>query len=151
VPLVNFANYCKALLVYTNDLVVAQILAGALRDPVMLGGRVSPHDLATHGDETITALQCYRTEFGPIGVGGLSAEAGLTGFSFEGATLRNTMLTHAQQPLLLADHTKFGIIGQVALDQLLPMHGSWLISPRQTIFWWRRPIWLGSIDNAGQS
>lgn len=113
----ELAKNCKDLLVYTNDLVVARILAGASRDLVMLGGRVSPHELATHGHETIMGLQRYRTEFALIGVGGLSAEAGLTDFNFEGAALRNTMLSHAQQPLLLADHTKFGIIGQVALDQ----------------------------------
>jgi len=114
----RLAKYCKDLLVYTNDLTVAHILAPASRELIFIGGRVSPTEMAAQGHETIEALRRYHAEFAIIGVGGLSAEAGLTDFTFEGAALRNVMLSNAQQSFLLADHTKFGSVGQVRLAKL---------------------------------
>lgn len=112
------ANHRKDLLIYTNDLEVARILARTSRELVILGGRLAEGELATQGLDTINALTRYRTEFALVGVGGLSAQAGFTDFTSEAATLRDTMLAHARTPLLLVDHTKFGTVGQVCLSAI---------------------------------
>lgn len=142
------ANSCKDLLVYTNDLVVAQILANASRELIVIGGRISPSEMATQGHETITALQHYHAEFSLIGIGGLSAEAGLTDFNFEGAALRNVMMSNSQQSFLLADHTKFGSVGQVSLTKL-PMNSRLVIDrPLPPEIESGQPAWAGHIDIA---
>jgi len=112
------AKHRKDLLVYTNDLHIAQILAPTSRELVILGGRLAGGELATHGLDTITALKRFRAEFALVGVGGASAQAGFTDFTSEAATLRDTMLEHARIPFLLVDHTKYGTIGQVCLSAI---------------------------------
>ena len=114
------AKYRKDLLVYTNDLDVARILAPTSRELVILGGRLAVGELASQGLDTINALMRYRAEFALVGVGGLSAHAGFTDFTSEAATLRETMLDHARIPFLLVDHTKFGMVGQVCLSTIPP-------------------------------
>ncbi len=112
------AKHRKDLLVYTNDLDVARILAPTARELVILGGRLAKGELASQGLDTIKALARYRSEFALVGVGGLSEQAGFTDFTSEAAILRETMLEHARFPFLLVDHTKFGIVGQVCLSTI---------------------------------
>lgn len=142
----QLAKNCNDLLVYTNDLTVAQILTKVSRELIFIGGRVSPTEMAAQGHETIEALQRYHAEFALIGVGGLSAEAGLTDFTFEGAALRNVMLSNAQQSFLLADHTKFGSVGQVGLAKL-PLQARLVIDrPLPTEIESAQFAWLRQID-----
>ena len=142
----QLAKHCNDLLIYTNDLAVAQILARASRELIFIGGRVSPTEMAAQGHETIEALQRYHAEFALIGVGGLSAEAGLTDFTFEGAALRNVMLTNAQQSFLLVDHTKFGSVGQVSLATL-PLQARLVIDrPLPTDIKSTKFAWINQID-----
>ena len=112
------AKHRKDLVVYTNDLDVARILARTSKELVILGGRLADGELASQGLDTIKALTRYRAEFALVSVGGVSEQAGFTDFTSEAATLRDTMLEHAHTPFLLVDHTKFGIVGQVCLSTI---------------------------------
>lgn len=107
----------SGLTVYTNDLKIAEMIGPACRELVLLGGRVDLEEKATFGSEVIENLSRYRAEFALISAAGISARAGLTGFSREGSDLRARMLEQAEHPFILADCQKFGVIGQVVMPQ----------------------------------
>ena len=109
------ASRHKNLTVYTNDLKIAEHLIPAAREIILLGGRIDPDELATHGLETIENLSKYRAEYALVSAGGLNAADMFTDFTHEAATLRAGMLSCAKHPILAADQSKFGAIGQVKL------------------------------------
>jgi DeoR family transcriptional regulator, glycerol-3-phosphate regulon repressor len=120
---------CKGLRVCTNDLKLAEVIGPACNEIVVLGGRLNQAELATFGLEVVENLSRYRAEFALISAGGISARAGLTDFTREAADLRAQMLAQAETPMILADHSKFGVIGQVVMQACSP--GTVLVSDEQ--------------------
>ncbi len=114
----RLAETRNGLIIYTNDLKIAETIAPATRELTLFGGRVVVSEMATHGMETIENLTRYRAEYGLIGVGGLSERALFTDFTREGANLRHQMMLHTELPFVLADRSKFGVIGQVVMKPL---------------------------------
>lgn len=108
----------KDLIIYTNDLKIAEILTPAAREIIVLGGRVDPNEFATHGLETIENLSKYRAEFSFVSAGGLNPNDLFSDFTHEAAALRSCMLSNAEQPILVVDQSKFGAIGQVKLKSV---------------------------------
>ncbi len=106
------------LIVYTNDLKIAEILAPAAREVTVLGGRLDPAETATFGIETLEHLARYRAEYALIGAGGISARALFTDFSREAAEMRLRMMRQTEEALILTDSSKFGEVGQVVLGPL---------------------------------
>ncbi|MEM9631114.1 MAG: DeoR/GlpR family DNA-binding transcription regulator [Pseudomonadota bacterium] len=111
----QLVKHRKDLQVVTNDLKLAEVIAPACRDVVVLGGRVDPAEMATFGLEVFENLARYRAEFAIISTGGLSARAGFTDFTRDAADLRTRMLTQAETLIVLADSSKFGIVGQIVM------------------------------------
>jgi DeoR family glycerol-3-phosphate regulon repressor len=107
----------EGLIVYTNDLKVAEMIAPATNELVIIGGRVDVTEMAVQGAEALENAARYRTDFAVVSAGGLSSTAFLTDFSREAANMRHLMLSHAQQPIMLADSEKFGVVGQVVFDR----------------------------------
>lgn len=108
----------RDLIVYTNDLIIAGIIAPAAREVTVLGGRLDADERATFGIVTLEHLSHYRAEYALIGAGGVSARALFTDFSREAAEMRLRMMRQAEEARILADHSKFGEIGQVVLGPL---------------------------------
>lgn len=108
----------KDLIIYTNDMSIAEVLAPVAAELVLLGGRVVASEMATLGVETLANLSRYRAEYVVISVGGLSARALFTNFSRESAEMHRLMIAQAETPLVLVDSSKYGVIGQVVLDPL---------------------------------
>ncbi|MCV0427073.1 MAG: DeoR/GlpR family DNA-binding transcription regulator [Roseibium sp.] len=111
----ELVKHRKELQVVTNDLRLAETIAPACREVVLAGGRIDPSEMATFGLEVIENLSRYRAEFAIISAGGLSAHAGLTDFTREAADLRARMLVQAETALILADSSKFGVVGQIVM------------------------------------
>lgn len=103
----------RDLIVYTNDLKVAEIIAPATRELTLLGGRIDTAEMATFGGEVLENLARYRADFAVVSAGGLSSSAFLTDFSREASSLRHQMLCNAQNGYVLADSGKFDAIGHV--------------------------------------
>lgn len=122
----DLARQRRELRVVTNDLKIAELIAPACFDVVLLGGRMDPAELATFGLEVFENLARYRAEFAIVSAGGLSARAGFTDFSREAADLRARMMRQAETALILADSSKFGVVGQVVMPP--PPPGTVLIS-----------------------
>lgn len=106
------------LTIYTNDLTIASVLSPAASEVTLLGGRLDFSENATMGPDTLDHLSQYNAEYALIGVGGISARTLFTDFSLEGASLRHMMIERSQRPLLLADSSKFDVIGKVAMKPL---------------------------------
>ncbi|WP_380058098.1 DeoR/GlpR family DNA-binding transcription regulator [Falsihalocynthiibacter sp. SS001] len=101
------------LIVYTNDLRVAEVIAPATRELTVLGGRVDPAEMAVFGIEALEHLNRYRADFAIVSAGGLSSDAFLTDFNREASGLRHQMLCNAQTGFVLADSSKFEAVGHV--------------------------------------
>lgn len=104
--------------VITNDLSIAAVLGPVAREVTLLGGRLDPGENATIGHEALTNLSRYRAEFALVSAGGLSRHALFTDFSREAADLRSGMLQRAEVPMILADSSKFGVVGQAVLGDI---------------------------------
>lgn len=112
------ARLRRNLIIYTNDLTIARIVAPAAQEITMLGGRLDVEQMATFGIETLEQLGHYRAQYALIGAGGITAHALFTDFSREAAEMRLQMMRQAEEALILADHSKFGEMGQVVLGPL---------------------------------
>ncbi|WP_171006833.1 DeoR/GlpR family DNA-binding transcription regulator [Shimia litoralis] len=103
------------LSVCTNDLTIAELLGPVTRELTILGGRLDVKENATFGSAAIENLSRFRAEFAVIGAGGLSGKALFTDFSRDAADLRHLMLEHAEHGFVLADSSKFSVVGQVVM------------------------------------
>jgi DeoR/GlpR family transcriptional regulator of sugar metabolism len=91
----------------TNSLGVATMLARSGHKVHLLGGEIDPNDEASMSAETIAALDGFSFDLAFIGVGGLSAKAGLTDYTKTAAQFRSRLIGAASQAYLLADASKF--------------------------------------------
>ena len=105
----------KGLMVYTNDFAIAQQVAPNCRELIMLGGKVDTQEMATIGIETTEQIGQYHVDFAVISAGGLSARTLLTDFSKEAVSFRTQMLLNGSTRFVIADHAKFGVVGQMAM------------------------------------
>ena len=112
-------NARRDLTVYTNDLAICRTLARHNGNRVvLLGGELQRHEDATIGWDAITALANYTAEFAFVGVGGLTAEGGLTDFTRDGAELRGRMLSSARTVVVVADASKFTTVTPIRIPHI---------------------------------
>ena len=104
-----------ALTVYTNDLKIAMTVGPTAKEVILLGGRMDPRENAVFGIDAIEHLQKYRADFALIGVAGVSAENLVTDFSRETAVLREEMMSVSAKSYILADSSKFGMVGRATI------------------------------------
>jgi DeoR/GlpR family transcriptional regulator of sugar metabolism len=117
--MVPFLTGKNGLTVITNAINIASQLA---RYPhisvVVLGGWLRHSEFSMHGHITDQALQDLHAEKLFHGIFGLDPEFGLTGTDMQEVQTDRKILSAAQQLIILADHTKFGVIGQIRLSSL---------------------------------
>ncbi len=99
------------LTVYTNALPIALALVGHPRVTVFtLGGRLRSRTLAEVDDFAVRALKDINVDVAFLGTNGISLERGLTTPDAAEAAIKRLMLDTAKQRILLADHSKIGIV-----------------------------------------
>jgi DeoR/GlpR family transcriptional regulator of sugar metabolism len=117
--MVPFLTGKSGLTVITNTINIASQLA---RYPhisvVVLGGWLRHSEYSMHGHITDQALQDLHADKLFHGTFGLDPEFGLTGTDMQEVQTDRKILSAAQQLIILADHTKFGVIGQIRLSSL---------------------------------
>ena len=91
----------------TNSLGVATVLARSGHKVHLLGGEIDPNDEASMSAETVAALDGFSFDLAFVGVGGLSAKAGLTDYTKTAAQFRSRLIGAVSQAYLLADASKF--------------------------------------------
>lgn len=100
----------RGLKVVTYSLVVANLLSSwAEIELVVLGGRFDPTSGAFLGLQTLEALASLRIDRAFFSCKGIDPERGLSEAREDHAQLKRALLAQAEQRVLLADHTKFGV------------------------------------------
>lgn len=88
---------------------------------IVSGGVVREEELSMIGENALAHYRKMRVDIAFLGVGGVSASAGLTDFNLEDAELKRVLVESARKVVVLADSTKLGAeyFVQVAnLDQV---------------------------------
>ena len=117
--MVPFVTGKSGLTVITNAINIASQLT---RYPhisvIVLGGWLRHSEFSMHGHITDQALQDFHADKIFHGIFGLDPEFGLTGVDMQEVQTDRKILSAAQQLIILADHTKFGVLGQIRLTSL---------------------------------
>lgn len=105
------------LTVITNSLEVAQALRGRPgREVTRLVGGVLTADMPGLGGEIAMAeLARYRTDFAFISPVAVDPREGATNFMLAEAQIARLMLQRSRRPVLLADHSKLGMISRTQI------------------------------------
>lgn len=121
--MVPFLTGKNGLTVITNTINIASLLA---RYPhisvIVLGGSLRHSEYSMHGHITDQALQDLHADKLFHGIFGLDPEFGLTGADMQEVQTDRKIISAAQQLIILADHTKFGVIGQIRLVPTEKVH-----------------------------
>jgi len=106
----------NGLTVITNALNVAtQLTRYPHISVVVLGGWLRHSEFSLHGHLADQALQDLHADKLFHGIFGLDPEFGLSGADMQEVQTDRKILNAARYTIILADHTKFGVIGQIRL------------------------------------
>lgn len=104
----------RELTVFTNALPIAlSLLARPHLTVFTLGGRLRSTTVATVGSWTARMLEEINVDVAFLGTNGISLERGLTTPDPAEARIKNLMAQSAQRRILLADHSKYGMVSLV--------------------------------------
>ncbi len=111
------------LTVITNSLPVINLLAEAPNvSLIALGGLLRPQELSFIGPVTERALADVRAEKVIIGIRGISLEHGLTNDHLPEVLADRAILRVGRQVIVVADHTKLGLVAPVFVAPVETMH-----------------------------
>lgn len=79
----------------------------------MLGGHMRDGDFSTSGYLAESALRDFYVDKAIIGAGGVSVDEGVTDYYEPEARLRRLMAERAKEVILVADHSKIGVVAFV--------------------------------------
>jgi DeoR family fructose operon transcriptional repressor len=109
----------RALTVVTNGGYIANALARHDNLTVLsVGGRVRPRSLACVDDWALDVLSGLHVDVAFLGTNGISAGAGLTTPDLAEAAVKRATLTIAARTVLLADHSKVGMVTMARYGEL---------------------------------
>ncbi len=107
------------LMVITNAATISPIISRNKQvELYVLGGKVRLNTLSTVGTMAIDMLKRFNPSKAFVGVNGITVENGLTTPDLEEAEIKRTMLSVAEERIILTDSTKFQ---KVARCQIAPL------------------------------
>lgn len=109
----------RGLRVITNNLNVAAILcANADSEVIVAGGVVRKRDRAIVGEAAVDFIRQFRVDIALIGISGIEPDGTLRDYDYREVKVAQTIIEHAREVWLAADHSKFGRPAMVQLAQL---------------------------------
>lgn len=108
----------KKIRVVTNSLIHAQYLSSINIKTTVLGGQLKMNTGAIVGNETLKQLSKYHFSKALIGVNAIHHQYGLTTPEEEEALVKQAIIQHSEEALILADHSKFEMINFVKFGEL---------------------------------
>ncbi|MFO7633989.1 MAG: DeoR/GlpR family DNA-binding transcription regulator [Caldilinea sp.] len=107
------------LTVFTNSLLVVNVLAGAPGvEVILLGGVVRASESSLVGSLTMRSLEELRSIKVIFGIRAIDLEQGLTNNSLEESLIDREILRIGSEIIIVADHTKFGRVSTVFVAPL---------------------------------
>ena len=109
----------KGLRVITNNLNVAAILSSnADCEVIVAGGVVRTRDGGIVGEAAVDFIRQFRVDIAIIGISGIEDDGTLRDFDYREVKVAQTIVEHAREVWLAADHSKFNRPAMVQLAQL---------------------------------
>lgn len=99
----------EGLSVITNNLNVANLMAAKEDFQVIVaGGIVRARDRGIVGEATIDSISQFRVDIAVIGISAIDLDGTLLDFDYREVKVAQTIIRHARQVFLAADHSKLG-------------------------------------------
>jgi DeoR family glycerol-3-phosphate regulon repressor len=99
----------EGLSVITNNLNVANLMAAKEDFQVIVaGGVVRARDRGIVGEATIDSISQFRVDIAVIGISAIDLDGTLLDFDYREVKVAQTIIRHARQVYLAADHSKVG-------------------------------------------
>ncbi len=96
------------LRVITNNLNVASILsANTASEVIVVGGIVRSRDGGIVGEAAADFIRQFKVDIAIIGISGIETDGSLRDFDFREVKVSQTIISHAREVWLAADHSKF--------------------------------------------
>lgn len=109
----------KGLRVITNNLNVAAILCGNPDcEVIVTGGVVRPRDRGIVGEAAVDFIRQFRVDTAIIGISGIEPDGSLRDFDYREVKVAQTIIAHAREVWVAADHSKFNRPAMVELARL---------------------------------
>ena len=113
----------RGLRVITNNLNVAAILSGNTDcEVVVASGVVRARDRGIVGETTVDFIRQFKVDIAVIGISGIEADGSLRDFDFREVKVAQTIIAHARNIWLAADHSKFNRPAMVEVARLDQVH-----------------------------
>ncbi len=98
----------EGLRVITNNLNVATILsANSASEVIVVGGVVRSRDGGIVGEAAADFIRQFKVDIAIIGISGIEDDGSLRDFDFREVKVSQTIISHAREVWLAADHSKF--------------------------------------------
>ncbi|MFT3720794.1 DeoR/GlpR family DNA-binding transcription regulator [Pseudorhodoferax sp.] len=109
----------RGLRVLTNNLNVAAILSGNPEcELIVAGGVVRTRDRGIVGEAAVDFIRQFRVDIALIGISGIEPDGTLRDFDYREVKVAQTIIEHAREVWLAADHGKFNRPAMVELATL---------------------------------
>jgi DeoR family glycerol-3-phosphate regulon repressor len=109
----------QGLRVITNNLNVAAILSGnAQCEVIVASGVVRSRDRGIVGESTVAFIRQFKVDVAVIGISGIEADGSLRDFDYSEVKVAQTIIGHAREVWLAADHSKFNRAAMVEVARL---------------------------------
>ena len=109
----------QGLRVITNNIHVAATLSGnAACEVIVAGGVVRARDRGIVGEAAVDFIRQFRVDIALIGISGIEPDGSLRDFDYREVKVAQTIIEHAREVWLAADHSKFNRPAMVQLATL---------------------------------
>ena len=109
----------RGLRVITNNLNVAAILSSNPEcEVIVAGGVVRARDRGIVGEAAVDFIRQFRVDIALIGISGIDPDGSLRDFDYREVKVAQTIIEHAREVWLAADHSKFNRPAMVQLATL---------------------------------
>ena len=96
------------LRVITNNLNVASIMsANPSCEVIVIGGVVRGRDQGIVGEAAVDFIRQFKVDIALIGISGIESDGSLRDYDYREVKVSQTILSHAREVWLAADHSKF--------------------------------------------
>jgi DeoR family glycerol-3-phosphate regulon repressor len=111
------------LRVITNNLNVAIILsANPSCEVIVVGGVVRGRDQGIVGEAAVDFIRQFKVDIALIGISGIEADGSLRDYDYREVKVSQTILSHAREVWLAADHSKFNRPAMVEVGSISQIH-----------------------------
>jgi DeoR family glycerol-3-phosphate regulon repressor len=109
----------SGLRVITNNLNVAAILsANTQSEVIVVGGVVRGRDQGIVGEAAVDFIRQFKVDIALIGISGLETDGTLRDYDYREVKVSQTIISHAREVWLAADHSKFNRPAMVEVGKL---------------------------------